>query len=319
MKPKVLFMSEPEADFIQRLEAEYEVLIPPPPGVDRDMFFQTTAAGAQALITIAPLAPRGAQLEALTGLETVVFLGAGYQGLELPAFQKLGVTGCFVPGANSAAVAEYTVALVLAAVRRIVPADAFVRDGRWGPEFGPPLTQNLYGKTVGFLGLGNSGLQAARRLEAFECGIVYHKPTPRYDVTYRYFETLPEMAAMADILVIACPGGQATHKVVNADVLDALGVDGYVVNISRGSVIDTDALLGALQQGRIAGAALDVFENEPGAPDEFKALDNVVLSPHRAGVTYDAVRAQWEVAMKNLTAHFSGELLLTPIPELPGG
>ena len=166
------------------------------------------------------------------------------------------------------------------------------------------------------LGLGRIGLQIAKRAAAFDMPVGYHNRTPRTDIQHRYFPTIHALATWADVLIVAAPGGAATRHLVDAAALDALGRDGVVVNIARGSVIDEVALLTALQSHAIAGAGLDVFEDEPRMADGFHALDNAVLTPHIAGSTEETWTDCEDMAFENLRRHFAGEALLTPIPEL---
>lgn len=318
LKPDVLFMSEHEPEFIARLEQTYTLHIPPEQeGAARDAFFDEIIDRVRALVMIAHFAPSRDLLRRMTALEAVYYLGAGYQNLDLDTCREMGVKVAFSPGANSESMGDFALALMLACVRRLLPADRFVRDGRWGPEFSTPMTETLYGKTVGIIGLGNAGLATAKRAEGFGTTIIYHKPTPRPDVGYRYYASLMEMAGDADLLVVACPGTEETRDLVDGEVLEALGPDGYLINIARGSVVASEALLAALKSGVIAGAGLDVFEGEPNLPPELFEMDNVVLSPHRAGVTRQAVRVQWDMAMASLEAHFAGKPMLTPVPEFP--
>lgn len=316
-KPHLLFIAEPKQRLIDMLSEHFQVdVMPTVFGPERDRLIEEHAPLARALISISFLQPSREQVRMMTSLEHLAYLGSGYQSMDLEAYREMGVTGSFVPAANSDAVAEYAIALTLAAMRRMIEADKFVRDGRWGPEFGPPMNPELFGRAVGIVGLGQAGMRIARIAEAMGTRVAYHKPTPNPDVLYTYYPSLVELAVAVDVLIVACPGGPATHLMVNAEVLAALGPEGYLVNIARGSVVENGALVDALRAGRIAGAGLDVIDGEPKLPEGLVALDNVVLSPHRAGVTHDAVRTQWEKGLANLLAHFEGRPVPTPIPEL---
>ncbi|MDA0239802.1 MAG: NAD(P)-dependent oxidoreductase [Proteobacteria bacterium] len=317
MKPKILFLGEHHEPFFDRLRENYDVSVPPMArGAARDEAIDAAAPEAQAIITITPLAPSRDQLSRMPKLELLGYFGAGYQSMDIDAYAEKSVAGFYCPAANADSVAELALALALAAIRRIIPADRFVRDGSWGPIWGPPFVPTLFGKTVGIIGLGQAGTRIASRCVAMGTTVLYHKPNPTPDVDYAYYDDLTAMAAASDVLIVACPGGEATRHIVNAEVLSALGPKGYLINIGRGTVVDTDALIAALENQTIAGAGLDVYEGEPGAPEALQKLDNVVLSPHRAGDTQESVRALGDMTIRNLEAYFSGKALITPIPEL---
>lgn len=315
MKPDILYTAEHEPNFIAMLEEHYTVHIPPDGSeAERKAFFASVASKIRALVLIAQYAPTREELLRLSSLENVFYLGAGYQNLDLETCREMGVTTGYSPGANAESMGDYALMMTLALVRGLYVADRFVRDGRWGPEFPSPMTETLFGKTVGLVGLGNAGMATAKRAEAFGTKVIYHKPTPRGDVSWEYFPNLIDMAAASDVMVVVCPGTPETHHLINGAVLDALGPKGYLVNIARGEVVEPTALIAALTEDRIAGAGLDVFEGEPGMPEALFGLDNVILSPHRAGVTRQAVRIQWGMAMESFAAHFAGKPLPKPIP-----
>ena len=178
------------------------------------------------------------------------------------------------------------------------------------------IVHGLTGRRVGIYGLGAIGGKIARRVVAFETEVAYHNRKPRSDVDYPYHATLPELAAWADVLIVAVRAGESNRHAVNAEVLAALGPQGHVVNIARGSVIDEAALIHALHAGTIAGAGLDVFEHEPAVPEEILALSNVALTPHIAGGTLEAQSAMQDMVVANLDAFFAGDPVVTPVPEL---
>ena len=202
-------------------------------------------------------------------------------------------------------------ALLLSAVRGIPQADASIRRNEWVKVRQPSLS----GKRMGIIGLGAIGQAIAKRAACgFDMSISYNSRQPRPDSPYTYCASVLELAAAVDFLMIATPGGSATHHLIDAPVLDALGADGYLINIARGSVVDTDALISALATGKIAGAGLDVFEDEPLVPDPLKTLGNVVMTPHVAGQSPDAVEATVQLVVDNLQAFFAGKPVLTPVP-----
>lgn len=242
-------------------------------------------------------------IAALPALEGIFSFGVGYDTIDLAAARERGVVVTNTPGVLDACVADTALALMLAAPRRIAEADRFVRAGRW-PNEGFPLGTRMSGKRCGIVGLGNIGLQIARRAAAFDMEILYTNRKPRADAPaeYRYVPDIETLAAECDFLVLAVPGGAATRHMVNARVLDALGAKGWLINIARGTVVDEAALVSALQDKRIAGAGLDVFEHEPATPDAFNTMDNVVLLPHIASATHETRQAMGQRVMDNLEA-----------------
>lgn len=244
-------------------------------------------------------------IDALPALEGVFSFGVGYDTIDLAAAQARDVRVTNTPGVLDACVADTALALMLAASRRIAEADRFVRAGRW-PQEGFGLGTRMSGKRCGIVGLGNIGLQIARRAEAFDMPILYTNRKPRADAPahYRYCPTLTALAAECDFLVLAVPGGNATRHLVNAEVLQALGPQGWLINIARGTVVDETALVQALQSGAIAGAGLDVFEHEPATPAALNAMDNVVMLPHIASGTHETRRAMADLMLANLDGWF---------------
>lgn len=251
-------------------------------------------------------------LQALPAVELVACVGVGFDAIDLDYARAHGIAVTTTPGVLDNCVADTALALLLALMRRVVPADRFVREGRW-LHGGFPLAHSLAGKRCGIVGLGNIGRAIARRAEAFGMLLSYHGPRAKPDVSYPYYADLGEMAAAVDVLVLALPGGEASHHVVDGAVLDALGPDGVLINIARGSVVDQAALLERLCDGRLGGAGLDVFEHEPQVPEALFGLDNVVLTPHMASATQETRAAMAQLMLDNLLAHFAGQALLTPL------
>jgi lactate dehydrogenase-like 2-hydroxyacid dehydrogenase len=210
-----------------------------------------------------------------------------------------------------------TFGLILATVRRIVANDRHVRSKLW-PQASAVLTEKVWGERLGIIGLGRIGMAVARRAEAFGMQIAYHGRHQQPDANYRYYSKASELARNVKILVVAIPGNKARPPVVDREVIDALGAQGYLVNISRGWNIDEPYLVDALANGRLAGAGLDVFAGEPYVPEALFALDNVVLSPHAASGTQATRDALGQCAVDNLAAFFAGRPLLSPIPATPG-
>jgi len=254
-----------------------------------------------------------ALLDLLPNLEIVSCFSVGYDGVDLARCRERGITVTNTPDVLTDCVADLGMGLVLAVLRRIVEGDRYVRAGRWPREGDLAFGTAPRGKTLGIVGLGRIGRALALRAEAFGMRIAYHNRNPRTDVDYAYHAEPRALAEAADVLALTCPGGEATRHLVDAEMLAALGPDGVLVNIARGSVVDEAALVAALETGGIAGAALDVFEAEPQVPEALFAMDNVVLQPHHASGTVDTRTAMGNLTIDNLLAHFAGRSVLTPV------
>jgi hydroxypyruvate reductase len=257
----------------------------------------------------------GADLIAqLPALEIISVMGVGYDGIDVAAAKARGVVVTHTPGVLNDDVADLAIALMLAWGRQIARADRYVRAGEWSK--GPlPLGRKISGARLGIVGMGRIGQAIAHRAEAFGMRIAYTARTPKATLPYAYFPTPAALAAESDFLVLITPGGAATRKLIDAEVMRALGPAGCIVNVARGSVIDEAALVEALRTGAIAGAALDVFENEPNVPQALREMDNVVLTSHIGSATLQTRTAMADLAFGNLHAKLSGKPLLTPVPE----
>jgi hydroxypyruvate reductase len=244
-----------------------------------------------------------AMMTALPNLRVISIFGVGLDAVDLPAARARGIAVGYTPDVLTDCVADTAMLLLLDVARGGTAADRFVRRGEWarGGQF--PLSTSVHGKQVGILGLGRIGRAIARRAEGFDMEIRYHNRAPA-DVPYQYMASLRELAQWADFLVVASAGGQETRHLVSTAILDALGPQGFLVNIARGSVVDEQALLAALQQGRIAGAGLDVYEDEPNATPGLFELDNVVLLPHVASATRETRQAMGDLSLENLDSFF---------------
>lgn len=247
-------------------------------------------------------------LAACPRLEIVASYGVGVDAIDLDACRARGIRVTNTPDVLNDAVAELTLGLMIALARRIPQADAHVRSGRWASEGAFPLTAELTGAHAGILGLGRIGKEIARRLSAMKMQVSYHGRN-RQDVPYAYFADLVEMARAVDWLVVIAPGSPATRGIVSRQVLEALGPEGRLVNVARGSLVDEAALIELLAAGRLGGAALDVFADEPRVPEALRALPNVVLSPHQGSATHRTRRAMGDLVLANLAAHFAGRPL----------
>jgi hydroxypyruvate reductase len=250
----------------------------------------------------------------LPALKIVSIMGVGYDGVDVAAAKARGVLVTHTPDVLNDDVADLALALALNIARRIPQADRFVRDGKW-PQGPMPLATKLSGARMGIVGMGRIGQAIAKRALAFGMSIAYTARSAKPELPFAFHATPRELAAASDFLVLIAPGGAATRKMIDASVLQALGPKGYLVNVARGSVVDEAALIDALQRNVIAGAALDVFENEPNVPEALRALDNVVLVPHIGSATVATRHAMANLAFDNLRAFFAGEKPPTPVPE----
>jgi lactate dehydrogenase-like 2-hydroxyacid dehydrogenase len=268
-------------------------------------------ADVRAVLTIGSTGLTAAEIDAMPGLAFISALGAGYENIAVAHARARGIAVANGAGTNDSCVADHAFALLLATVRAVPAMDRATREGKWRTEL--PLRPNVSGKRLGILGLGTIGQRIARRGLGFDMAVGYHNRQPRPDTEYQYFDSLHALATWADYLVVAIPGGASTRHVVNEAVLQALGPHGFLVNIARGSVVDSLALARALQTGAVAGAGLDVYESEPEPPLPLLDCPNLVLTPHVAGWSPEAIDASVEQFLENGRRHFAGEPLLTPI------
>ena len=250
----------------------------------------------------------------LPALEIISVMGVGYDGVDVAAARERGVMVTHTPDVLNDDVADLALGLMLCAARQLPAADRFVREGRW-PAGAMPLARKLSGARLGLVGIGRIGQAIAQRAAAFGMAIAYTARHARADLPYRHFATAAALAAESDYLVVITPGGAATRGLIDAAVLRALGPQGILVNIARGSVVDETALIEALEQGVIAGAALDVFAREPDVPERLRALPQVVLTPHIGSATGATRQAMADLAFANLREHFAGRRPPTPVPE----
>jgi lactate dehydrogenase-like 2-hydroxyacid dehydrogenase len=250
-------------------------------------------------------------------LEIVSSLGVGYDHIDAKAAAARGIVVAHTPGVLDAETADTALGLMLNAVRRFSAAERYLREGRW-PKEGPfPLSASLRGRTMGVLGLGRIGKEIAKRSLAFGVEVVYHGRKAQPEAPYLYYPSLISMAKAVDILVIAAPGGAHTRHIVNAEVLDALGPDGVLINIARGSLVDDAALIEALRTRKILAAGLDVFPHEPQVPEGYLTLDNVGLTPHVGSASTVTRQAMADLVVDNLFAFMDGKGPIAPTPETP--
>ncbi|NND92920.1 MAG: 2-hydroxyacid dehydrogenase [Granulosicoccus sp.] len=254
-----------------------------------------------------------AVLEKLPRAGIVSVFGVGVDAVDLDYCRQHGIAVSNTPDVLSDDVADMAVALALAVSRQLVVGDQYVRAGRWPVDGAMPLTRRVMGKRAGIYGMGSIGLALARRLEGFGMPVSYCNRSPRSDSSHRFIASLEELAAAVDYLFITAAATPDTNGSVNAAVLRALGSDGYLINVSRGTLVDEPELVSCLRDGVIAGAGLDVFAHEPSVPSALLALDNVVLQPHNASGTWETREAMGKLVLDNLAAYFNEQSLLTPV------
>jgi lactate dehydrogenase-like 2-hydroxyacid dehydrogenase len=257
--------------------------------------------------------PNANLINRLEKLEIIASMSVGFDATDVVAAQARGVIVTHTPEVLTGDVADLVMTFILMAPRRIGEAERFLRQGKWlGGRM--DLGTTVRGKRLGILGLGRIGRAVARRAEVFGLHIAYHDIKPMGDLAYRSYPSLLDLAEASDMLLIACEGGQATRGLIDGAVLNALGPAGFLINAARGTIIDQAAMVAALREGRIAGAALDVFDGEPNVPAELMAMENVVLTPHIASSTHETRRAMGDLVYDNLRAHFDGKPVLTSVP-----
>jgi lactate dehydrogenase-like 2-hydroxyacid dehydrogenase len=255
-----------------------------------------------------------ALIDALPKLEIISNFGVGYDNVDVAAARKRKVMVTNTPGVLNEAVADTTLSLILAVERRIVAGDRYVRAGKWlSAPF--PLTRHLGDLKLGILGLGRIGKEIAKRALAFGMTVQYHSRNRQSDVPYAYYPSVVELAKASDVLVCILPGGEETFHLINEEVMKALGPQGSLINVARGSVVDDTALIRCLKDGSLGAAGLDVFKEEPKVPEELFALENVVLTPHVGSATHSTRTKMGNLVVENLIEHFAGRAVRTPIPE----
>ncbi|NML91649.1 MULTISPECIES: 2-hydroxyacid dehydrogenase [unclassified Sphingobium] len=268
---------------------------------------------ARALVSFGAVGASAAIMDALPKLEMIGLFSVGYDKVDVDHARSRGIRVTNTPDVLTDDVADLAVGLLYATVRNIAANDRQVRAGDWARGAKPALSGRVTGKRIGILGLGRIGRAIARRLEPVAGEILYHNRRPAADGAYRYIADPLDFARQSDVVIVATSGGPEARRLVDAAMLDALGPDGVIINISRGSVIDEEALVAALAERRIGGAGLDVFANEPHVPEALFAMDHVVLQPHQGSATVETRKAMADLVLANLDAWAAGEPLLTPV------
>ena len=284
---------------------------------DQEAFIASIAPKVRAIAAVAGHGPvDGALMARFPKLEIVSSFGVGYDHIDAKWAGAHGVIVTNTPDVLNEEVADTALGLLLCTVRHLPQAERYLRAGNWPKHGDYQLTPSLRDRTVGIVGIGRIGKAIARRLDAMKVPVIYHSRRPA-DVSYKHYPNLIEMARAADILLVITPGGAATRNLINAEVLDALGPEGILINMARGSVVDEPALIRALKDKKILSAGLDVFANEPEVPQELIDMDNVVLLPHVGSASHATRRAMDELVANNIISWFAGKGPLTPVPETP--
>ena len=250
----------------------------------------------------------------LPALEIISVFGVGYDGVDTQAAKARGVMVTHTPNVLNDDVADLAMGLMLAAARQLPAADRYVKEGKW-PNGPMPLARKVSGTRLGIVGMGRIGQAIAQRALAFGMSVAYTARSAKAELPHPFYATPRDLAAHSDYLVVITPGGAGTRKLINAEVLTALGKNGVLINVARGSVVDEAALIDALQKGVIAGAGLDVFESEPNVPEALRQMPHVVLAPHIGSATTATRQAMGDLAFGNLKNHFAGQAVITPVPE----
>ncbi|MBI5339846.1 MAG: 2-hydroxyacid dehydrogenase [Mycolicibacterium rufum] len=280
---------------------------------ERATFLAEHGAEVTAAVTSGRTGVDAALMAALPNLGAIVNFGVGYDTTDVDAAAARGIGVSNTPDVLTDCVADTAVGLMIDTLRQFSASDRYVRAGRWPVDGNYPLTRQVSNTRVGIIGLGRIGQAIAHRLTAFGCTISYHNRRQVPDSPYSYAASPVELAGGVDVLVIAAAGGDGTRGLVSAEVLDALGPQGYLVNIARGSVVNQDALVSALLNGRLAGAGLDVFADEPKVPEELFALPTVVLLPHVGSATVQTRAAMEALTLRNLDSFLTTGALVTPV------
>lgn len=315
-KPALLQIGDVTDRMRKRLEAEFTIT---------KLFDQSDraaflAAQGDSFLAVATDGHYGVPADVMAScpnLKVAASYGVGYDAIDTDACVARGILVSHTPDVLNDEVADTAVMLWLAVSRDLIRADAWVRDGTWERDGNMPLARSIQARQVGILGMGRIGKTIADRVQMFGAKVHYHTRSPK-DVPFTYHEDLVSMAQATDVLIVITPGGAATRHLVNAEVLNAIGPEGTLINVSRGSVVDEEALVAALSEKRLGAAGLDVFENEPKVPDALKAMPNVVLTPHIGSATVETRQAMGDLVCDNLSQFLKDGGLVTPIPEVKG-
>ncbi|KAG4183010.1 hypothetical protein ERO13_A09G082100v2 [Gossypium hirsutum] len=275
-------------------------------------FLKTHSSSIKAVVGNTKIGADANMIDSLPNMEIVASYSVGLDKIDLGKCKEKGIKVTNTPDVLTDDVADLGIGLALAVLRKMCVCDRFVRSGNWiNGDFG--LASKFSGKSVGIVGLGRIGSAIAKRAEAFNCSISYHSRSKKPNTNYKYYSNIVDLAADCQILFVACALTEETHHIVNRKVIDALGPKGILINIGRGAHVDEPELVSALLEGRLGGAGLDVYENEPNVPEQLFSLENIVLVPHVGSDTEETSKAMADLVISNLEAHFKGMPLLTPV------
>lgn len=320
MKPTLLMMTYTliPPGYMERFEERFEVKYAATPEEWAKVADEPWLKDVRVVFTMGSRGVQRELLDKMPDLEIVCCKGAGYDGFDIPEMNRRGIAITHGSAINATYVADHGIALMLATVRNIVNFDAGVRRGEWVTA--RSLPPSITGKRLGLVGLGQIGSKIAERCHrGFEMPVGYHTRTSKPDLPYAYHADVRDLARNSDFLMCILPLNDQSRHIINDEVLDALGPEGYLFNMARGPIVANAALIPALRDGRIAGAGLDVVEGEPDIPAELIALKNVTITPHVGGHVPESARQTLDQLLANLDAHFSGKPLLTPIPGSTAG
>lgn len=314
MKPDMLLIGDATPRMMEKFEATFNVHMLSEMS-DAPKWLNENGTKIEAVATNGHDGVKHAIMSELPNLKIISCYGVGYDAIDTSVAVDRNIMVTHTPSVLNADVANLAILLMLATSRCLVRDDQWIRSGNWANNGNAPLTRSIENKRVGILGLGRIGGEIARKLKVFNCEIVYHTRNKKPDVSYTYYDNLEQMAKDVDYLIAITPGGASTDKIVNANVLNALGPEGTFINVARGSVVDEVELVKALKEGRLGFAGLDVFADEPNAPSEIFDLENVTLTPHVASATVETRQAMGDLTVENLLHFFNGAPVLTPVPE----
>ncbi|KAJ4889811.1 Glyoxylate/hydroxypyruvate reductase HPR3 [Raphanus sativus] len=304
--PTMKYMDEP-------LSRYYRILTTHTSSDPLPIFLSRHASSVRAVVSIGRFKIDADFLSHLPSLQLIVCTSVGTDHVDLPECKRRGISVTNAGGAYSEDVADYAVGLLISFLRRIPAADRYVRSGKWAKYGEFQLGIKLSGKRVGILGLGTIGSLIAKRLDPFGCIISYNSTSQKQSIPYLYYPDVLSLAANNDVIVLCCALNDQTRHIVNREVMESLGKNGFIINVGRGGLIDEEELVKCLVDGVIGGAGLDVFEKEPRIPTELFGLDNVVLSPHAAMATPESLDNIAQLALANLKAFFSNQPLISPV------
>jgi hydroxypyruvate reductase len=311
MKPIVFAASNISPLYQRALAQHYEVLGPMPVA---DLMAHPARGSIEVIVGSGESKVPADMMDALPALRLVSVMGVGYDGVNVAHAKQRGAMVTHTPQVLNDDVADLAIALMLNTTRRLPQADRFVREGHW-LKGAMPLAKKLSGLHLGLVGMGRIGQAIAHRAQAFNMPVSYTARSAKPELAYNFVADVKSLAAQVDVLCLITPGGASTHHMINAEVLQALGPEGYLVNVARGSVVDEQALVAALQAGQIAGAGLDVFEDEPRPLEALLAMDQVVLTPHVGSGTHQTRQAMADLASDNVNLYFAKSDVKTPVPE----